>query len=199
MRLRILVAFAALFGTFLIATPAEAAATYRGDSDHVQRIRATTTPGIAKITHTGDGYFSVWGLDRSGKQQQLLANRVGAYKGTAVYNAGTGNGLAALKIGADGPWTIQLLPLSKARSWSATTSGGTDDVLRLSRPSRGFHTLRIRHTGDGYFSVWALDGRGRRSNLLANKVGAYKGSVSLPAGTQYAVIGSDGPWSIVRR
>ncbi|MET9249657.1 hypothetical protein [Nonomuraea sp. NPDC003709] len=199
MRLRVLTAFAALVGTFLIAAPADAATTYRGDGDHVQRIRATTTPGIAKITYDGDGYFSVWGLDRSGKEQQLLANHVGSYEGTAVYNTDTSNRLAALKVGADGPWTIQLLPLGKARSWSTTTAGDTDDVIRLSKPSRGLHTLRIRYTGDGYFSVWALDSRGRRSRLLANKVGAYKGSVPLPGGTQYAVVGADGPWSIVRR
>ncbi|MGW4412969.1 hypothetical protein ACWEJ6_54035 [Nonomuraea sp. NPDC004702] len=199
MRLRLYAALTTLIGTTLIAVPADAATTYRGDGDYVQRITATTTPGIAKITYDGDGYFSVWGLDRSGKEQQLLANHVGAYEGTVAYNSDSGNRLAALKVGADAPWTIRLLPLSKARSWSATTSGDTDDVLRLSSPSRGFHTLRIRYTGDGYFSVWALDARGRRSDLIANKVGAYKGSVTLPAGTQYAVVGADGPWSIVRR
>lgn len=199
MRLRILAVLAAVVGTFLSASPAEAATTYRGDGDHVQRIRATTTPGIAKIVHDGDGYFSIWGLDRSGNERQLLANHVGAYEGTTVYNTDSGDRLAALKISADGPWRIQLLPLSKARSWSITTSGDTDDVIRLSKPSSGLHTLRIRHSGAGHFSVWGLDSRGRRSDLLANKVGAYKGGIPLPPGTRYAVVSADGPWSMVRR
>ncbi|MFG1705885.1 hypothetical protein ACFLIM_22060 [Nonomuraea sp. M3C6] len=200
MRLRLYAVLAALVGSFLIpATPADAATTYRGDGDHLQRIRATTTPGIAQVTYDGDGYFSVWGLDSNGKEQQLLANSAGSYKGTAAYNVDTSNRLVALKITADAPWTIKLLPLSKARSWSIARNGSTDDVLRLSKPSRGLHSLRIRYTGGGYFSVWALDARGRRSDLLANKAGAYKGSVPLPAGSKYAVITADGPWSIVRR
>ncbi|MER7361987.1 hypothetical protein [Nonomuraea wenchangensis] len=199
MRLRALAVLSALIGTFLfVASPAEAA-TYRGDSDQVQRIRATTTPGIAQITYTGDGYFSLWGLDRAGTEKQLLASATEPFKGVAVYNADSGDRLAGLKVTADGPWTIRLLPLSKARSWSVTTSGNGSDVLRLSKPSSGFHALRIRHTGDGYFSVWALDARGKRSNLIASKAGAYKGSTPLPAGTKYVAINADGPWTIVRR
>jgi tellurite resistance protein TerA len=198
MRLRVAATLTALIGTFLIASPAQAAATYRGEGDHVQRIRATTTPGIARITYDGDGYFSVWGLDRSGKERQLLASATEAYTGTTVYNAGSGERLAGLKITADGPWTIKLLPLSKARSWSIAKSGEGSDVLRLSTPSRGFRVLRIRYQGDGYFSVWALDARGRRSDLIASHIGAYKGTRPLPAGTKYAVVTADGPWSIVR-
>lgn len=199
MRTRMLVLAALLASSFLVSSPAQAAATYRGDGDDVVDVPNTTKPGIAQIVYDGDGYFSVWGLDAKGKETQLLANRAGAYDGTEAFNIDRGDKLAALKVSADGPWTIRLLPLSKARSWSITTRGTDNDVLRLSKASAGFRKLAIRYTGDGYFSVWALNSSGRRVDLLANKAGAYKGTVPLPAGTRYAVVTADDAWSIVRK
>ncbi|GAA0855652.1 hypothetical protein ACFQVD_15535 [Streptosporangium amethystogenes subsp. fukuiense] len=205
--LRTLAALAALASAALLAPPAQAATTvqasaatiYRGEGDQLLRIRATTKPGTVKITHDGEGYFSVWTLSPSGKEDDLLANQVGAYKGTAPFNTSTSNKTAAFSIKADGAWTLQVLPLTKARSWSITSRGIGDDVLRLSSTSRGLHRLKIRHSGDGYFSVWTLDANGRTHNLVANKVGAYNGAVSLPPGARYASIKANGAWSIVRR
>ncbi|GAA4183974.1 hypothetical protein GCM10022252_12130 [Streptosporangium oxazolinicum] len=204
---RIFALLTVLASTALLTPPAQAvttaqtsaATTYRGEGDRLLRVRATAKPGIVKITHDGEGYFSVWSLNPSGKEDDLLANQVGPYKGTAAFNTGASNRTAAFSIKADGAWTLQVLPLTKARSWSITSRGTGDDVLRLSSTSRGLRSLKVRHSGDGYFSVWTLDANGRIHNLVASKVGTYAGTVSLPPGTRYASVKANGAWSIVRR
>ncbi|MEU4534414.1 hypothetical protein AB0G15_06075 [Streptosporangium sp. NPDC023825] len=204
--LRILAALTALASTALLAPPAQAAATaqtsvattYRGEGDQVLRIRATTKPGIVKISHNGEGHFAVWTLKPSGTEEDLLANVVGDHKGTTAFNTSSSDKTAAFSITADGTWTLQVLPLTKARSWSITSRGTGDDVLRLSSNSRGLHRLKIRHSGDGHFAVWTLDVDGPTRNLLVNKVGTYAGTMSLPPGTRYASIKANGTWSIVR-
>ncbi|GAA3522498.1 hypothetical protein FHR32_000309 [Streptosporangium album] len=184
--LRILAALAALASAMLIAPPANAATPsttagthYEGEGDDLIRIRATTAPGIVKITHEGEGYFSVWTLNPAGKENDLLANQVGAYKGTAAFNTSSSNKTAAFSIKADGAWSLEVLPLTKSRAWSITTRGTGDDVIRLSSTSRGLHRLKIRHSGEGYFSVWTLDANGRTHDLVANKVWASPRNVEI--------------------
>ncbi|MFI6883327.1 hypothetical protein [Streptosporangium canum] len=201
-----LAALAAVASAVLIAPPANAAVPaavaaatrYEGEGDDLVRIRATAKPGIVKITHDGEGHFAVWALTPAGKENDLLANKVGPHKGTAAFNTSTTNKTAAFSIKADGAWTLEVLPLTKARAWSITTRGTGDDVIRLSSTSRGLHRLKIRHSGEGHFAVWTLDANGRIHRLIANKVGTYSGNVLLPPGTRYATIKADGAWSIVR-
>ncbi|GIH98982.1 hypothetical protein [Planobispora takensis] len=186
--------------TLLLAPPASAAPkVYKGEGDRVLRIRATAEPGIVKITYDGEGYFSVWGLTSKGKMNDLLASATEAYRGTVAYNTTGAGDTAGLKISGDGAWTVQFLPLSKARYWPITAKGPGDDVLRLTRTSRGLRTLRIRYAGDGYFSAWALTASGRLHDLLASDVDRYSGTVPLPPGTRYVSVKASGPWSIVRK
>lgn len=181
------------------AADASARAPRHGEGDGLIRVRTTTKPGIVRITHDGEEYFSVWTLKPSGAEDDLLANHVGSYGGTVAFNTGASNRTAAFSVKADGAWSLEVLPLSRARAWSATTRGTGDDVIRLSSTSRGLHRLRIRHSGEGYFSIWALDANGRTHDLVASKVGTYNGTVPLPPGTRYASIKADGAWSISRR
>jgi hypothetical protein len=122
LRLRALIAFAALAGAFLISTPATAhatptaAGTYRGEGDDVVRIPRTSKPSIVKLTHQGESNFAVWALTTSGTRTDLLANVVGDYKGTAAFNVNGPHRIRSFSITADGSWTLQVLPLTKARS-----------------------------------------------------------------------------------
>ncbi|MFC4586882.1 hypothetical protein [Sphaerisporangium corydalis] len=199
---RLFVLSTALLGVVLVGSPASAeraVTTYSGEGDTVLRVTATAKPGIVKIRHGGEGYFSVWTLKPNGKEDDLLASTGDPYAGTVAYNTSSSNRTAALKISAEGAWSVQLLPLSKARYWAITSKGRGDDVLRLTKTSTGFHTLRIRHTGDGYFSVWTLTSSGRTHDLLVSHAGPYKGSVPLPSGTRYVTIKANGAWSMVRK
>ncbi|WP_101788632.1 hypothetical protein [Nonomuraea indica] len=205
LRLRALVGLAALAGVFLVSTPATtahatptAATMYRGEGDDVIRIPATSTPSIVKATHQGESNFIVWALTSGGKETDLVANAIGDYKGTAAFNTDSTSKIRALSVKADGSWTLQILPITKARYWAIKAKGTGADVLRLTSPSKGVRRLTIRHSGDSNFIIWALDSRGRARDLLVNKIGDYRGRVALPAGTRYAAITADGTWSISR-
>ncbi|MEU6729925.1 hypothetical protein ABZ917_40000 [Nonomuraea wenchangensis] len=205
LHVRALAVLTALSAAFLAAPPAQAAptvtaaaATYRGEGDDVVRIPATSAPSIVKATHQGESNFIVWALDSSGKQAALVANAVGDYKGTRAFNTIGTRKIRSLEVTADGAWTLQVLPITKARSWSINVKGTGMDVLRLATPTRAARPITLRHQGESNFIVWSLDARGRSTKLLANKIGNYRGRVMLPAGTRYATIEADGTWSIAR-
>ena len=207
--MRIILGVALSAATFLSAPVSAAAqvptvsaarvATYSGDSDAIIRFKSTIKSGIAKITYEGDGYFSVWGLKPNGDEGQLLASTAEKYTGTVAYNISSSDKLAGLKVTADAPWIIQFLPLTKAKYWAINSKGTGDQVLRLTRTSRWFHILKVRYSGDGYFSIWALNSYGKEFDLLVSSAKAYKGTVKLPAGTRYASIRADAPWTITRK
>lgn len=205
LRLHALVGMAALIGAFLVQAPATAhstsssAGTYRGEGDSLVRIPVTTKPSLVKITHQGEGHFAVWTLKPSGDKQDLVANTVGDHKGTSAFNTRSGGKVRALSVTADGVWTLQVLPITSARSWAVNAKGAGADVIRLAKPSTGLRRLTIRHSGEGHFAVWALSNDGRLKHLLVNKVGDYRGSVALPPGSRYATITADGAWSITRK
>lgn len=195
-------ALAVLIGAFLISPPAPSqasvAATYRGEGDDVIRIPVTSKPSIVKATHAGESNFIVWAFNSRGKQAALVANAVGDYKGTRAFNVIRAEKVRSLEVSADGAWTIQVLPISRARYWAINAKGAGADVLRLTSPTTAARRLTIRHSGESNFIVWALDERGRYVKLLANRIGDYRGRVLLPVGTRYASIEADGAWSIAR-
>lgn len=204
--LRALAVLAALAGAFLTSAPAMAnaqatasATTYSGEGDDVVSIPVTATPSIVKATHQGESNFIVWALSTSGKQVDLVANVVGDYKGTVAFNVSGTHKVRSFSVTADGSWTLQVLPITKARYWAINAKGTGPDVLRLTAPSTGLRRLTIRHSGESNLIVWALDNRGRTRSLLVNKIGNYRGRVVLPAGTRYATIQADGTWSIARQ
>ncbi|MCK2217680.1 hypothetical protein MF672_028375 [Actinomadura sp. ATCC 31491] len=200
MRLRVLAVLAVLVGTFLAVPPqaASAATTYRGEGDDVIRIPVTTQPSLVKATHRGESNFIVWALSTSGKQVGLVANAVGDYKGTVAFNTISRQKVRSLEITADGAWTLQVLPLTKARYWAINAKGEGADVLRLTAPLKAARRITLRHAGESNFVVWTLDNRGSTTKLLVNKIGDYRGRVLLPAGTRYVTVEADGAWSINR-
>ncbi|GHH65363.1 hypothetical protein GCM10017673_09310 [Streptosporangium violaceochromogenes] len=206
---RLFAALAAAGSLTLLTSPADAAplnkpaastaqTVYRGEGDEVLRVPATNKPGTLRVTHGGEGAFMVQTLTSGGKKDDLLIAKIGPYRGTVAYNTSPGKKLAALSIEADGAWTVQFVPLAKAKAWPVTARGTGDQVLRLARPSQGFRTLNMTHSGEGAFLVEAYKGSGY-TDLLVAKAGSYKGKVVLPAGTRWLLIKADGSWTVVRK
>ncbi|MEU5867669.1 hypothetical protein ABZ815_41335 [Nonomuraea sp. NPDC047529] len=200
---RVVLGLIALAGALLVSpVPAQAATAHsgvlRGEGDDVVRIPVTSRPSVVKLTHQGESNFAVWTLTTSGKQVDLLANVIGDYKGTVAFNVSGLHKIQSMSVNADGPWTLQVLPLAKARHWPINAQGTGSDVLRLTTASKGLRRLALRHDGESNFAVWALDNRGQYTDLLVNKIGTYRGRVALPPGTRYAAITADGTWSITR-
>ncbi|MFF4625264.1 hypothetical protein [Nonomuraea jabiensis] len=198
MILRSLAVLALTLATLLVPATAHADKSHTGVGDQV--LRLTKSPGLLTLTHTGESNFIVTTVNSSGKQEQLLVNEIGPYKGTVLYNGdGTTKSIAAVQIKADGAWNAVFKPLSKARCWcAATLRGSGDQVLKLS-PTRGLRTVTAAHSGESNFIVQSYTRPGSWGDLLFNEIGSYQGKAVLPAGTRLVTVKADGPWTLKRR
>lgn len=147
------------------------------------------------MTHNGAANFAVWSIDASGGQNDLLANVIGPYSGTVLFDEGSGVHSVAFDVDADGAWTIVIKPISAARVWDglANLTGRGDDVVIVNPPSSGLTVTTIAHQGEANFAVWAYGGSG--TDLLVNEIGAYSGDSLLADGTFLLEINADGSWS----
>lgn len=179
------------------ATAVAAPQVYSGQGDKVVRIADGSEPWLATFSHDGSANFIVDGIGSDGQGGDNLVNVIGRYQGTVLMEGQGGAGIAALKIQADGRWTIRLTPPSSARTWTTSTiSGSGDDVLRLDTPSSGLTTVHLTHGGQANFIVDAYNDSG--SNNLVNEIGHYDGEVQLPDGTVLITVQADGAWTLTR-
>ncbi|MEW9532337.1 hypothetical protein [Microbispora sp. NPDC049125] len=177
--------------------PEPAPRSYRGVSAKVLKLRKSdwTNVWLVSFTHRGTSNFIVEPLDPRGAAQSAIVNEIGTYKGTVLLNEEDGSETAALKIQADGSWTVTLEPLSMTRVWSgAAVDGRSDDVVRLDPRSSGLTTVNARHSGSSNFIVDAYTENGEEN--LVNEIGSWHGEVPLPDGTILVTIKADGVWSL---
>ncbi|MDB5910824.1 MAG: hypothetical protein JWP34_4938 [Massilia sp.] len=169
--------------------------SYRGTGDKILRIKHGDELWLATLTHTGSSNFIVTALDSTGQRGDSLVNEIAGYKGTVLLNAEEGSNTSALKIQADGAWTIHLKPPSSARRWIGThISGKSDEVLALDTPSSGLVTMKLTHTGSSNFIVHGYTADSSES--LVNEIGHYRGEVALPEGTFLIAVHADGRWTL---
>lgn len=166
---------------------------YKGVGDAV---RSITKPGgqssmaIATLTHSGRSNFIVWGLTSQLTEVDLLVNEIGDYSGTVLIPSN----VTRLEITADGPWTVHVKSMSKARSFgSGTISGRGDDVIRW---TGGTRTVRLTHDGDSNFIVWGLDNAGWLDSLYVNEIGTYSGTKAFRSSSRWLSISADGRWTM---
>jgi hypothetical protein len=172
--------------------------TLKGRGNKVAKIKlANDAIAIAAISHRGRANFVVATIDKSGSQSDLLVNEIGNYKGTRLFNADESEGTKALKIEADGSWSIAVKPVAQSRKWSGggRVTGTGSDVLIYGRKAEGIATVRITHKGEANFVVLAYSTETGRE-LLVNEIGRYSGESLLPAGTVLLSVEADGAWTI---
>lgn len=170
--------------------------TYSGTGAKVLKLRKSDWSAVwlVTLTHRGGSNFIVSPLDSGGAEQGAIVNEIGNYKGSVLLNEDDGKETAALKIQADGAWTITLKPLSMARVWSGDSlTGRGDEVAIVSPQSSGLTTVNARHSGSENFIVEAWTESSRE--LLINEIGSWHGEVPLPDGTILVTIKADGVWS----
>ncbi|MGW6061766.1 hypothetical protein [Streptomyces sp. NPDC055189] len=169
-----------------------------GGGDRVAQLATGAGPVILDITHQGAGYFVVDALDGSLQSQSQLAYTDGPFACRALVNADD-RPVQALRVQADGPWLIEVTPVSSALPLDGPARRPASDVLRY-EGGPGIATLH--HEGDprsddgGYFLVdtFEPDGSGFLDEL-ANHVGPWRGEAPLP-GPCLIYARSDGPWSL---
>ena len=184
---------------FLPAPSAFAAPqTFSGDTDDIIDIGPINVPSIITFTYEGDGVFSASPVDSTGKEGLPYQLDIGSFTGTYFQGKPT-KPIVALAIKGTGEWTISIDLLKTAQKFSAKSgSGSFDNVINLGKATTGIKRITLTHTGEGVFSVTPIDAKGKSRFPLMLKIGDYKGTVSLPAGTQYLEIkaGADRTYSI---
>lgn len=172
------------------------ATTFSGSND-------LTTPafmcGVGRLNvewTAGDGYFSIWLVDESGDNVDLLASQVDGGPGSTVTHISS-PGYYMLKISARSPWTITL-PATLQTTQATTFSGSNSQVTPAFSSSTG--QLDVAWTaGDGYFSIWLVDVTGENVDLLASQVDGGAGStvtrITSP-GYYMLKISASSPWTV---
>ncbi|MGY1808552.1 hypothetical protein ACI8AF_14380 [Blastococcus sp. SYSU D00669] len=176
--------------------PPAAPEQYSGSGASVVTLVATD-PRIVTITHDGESNFAVWSVNAQGQDIDLLVNTIGSYSGVVPLNFLEGEDVAALKIEADGQWTVVSAPFTSAPAWdgAAPYSAQGAGVILVRGVAEGLTPVTFTHQGEGNFAVWAY---GDSEDLLVNEIGAYSGETLLPEGTIVLVVEADGPWSIAK-
>ena len=171
--------------------------TLKGKGKKVAKFKKPAdTAAIALITHKGKSNIIIDSIDASGDEIKGLVNEIGNYKGTVLFDEHDGDNSVALKIDADGSWTITIKPVTSARAWNPATtlSGAGDDVVLVKPQSSGLVTLDLAYKGKSNFIVDAYSQDG--SEGIANEIGNFSGQVLLPDGTfLLEVQANGGTWS----
>lgn len=164
---------------------------YAGAGDDVLTItKHDTGAQVAIITHSGWSNFAVHTLDSTLDSTDLLVNVIGNYSGTVLFDTSTRTAeTTALKITADGAWTVKLVPLSSVRALdgSAPITGRGDDVFRYTGSAKA---ATFTHDGTSNIAVHYF---GSPPDLLINEIGAYTGTVVWAPG--FYQVSADGNWS----
>ncbi|MGW2700958.1 hypothetical protein [Streptomyces sp. NPDC001340] len=169
-----------------------------GDGSRVVELATGAEPVILGITHHGPGHFVVDALDGRMRSGSQLVYTDGPFACRALANADD-RPVRALRIQADGPWTVEVTGLADAVVLDGHAEREASDVLRH---EGGPAIAQLRYTGTarsadgGYFLADAFepDGSGFLDQL-ANHVGPWSGEVPL-SGPCLLYARSDGPWSI---
>lgn len=148
----------------------------------------------AAVTHDGSSNIALWSVDENGQDIDLLVNEIGGYEGEVALNFGEDP--AALRIEADGAWTIDLVHLAGAPRWDGegVYEDRGDSVLIVDGVADGLTPVTLTHDGESNFAIWAWGES--YPDLIVNDIGAYEGTTLLPNGALVLQVDADGTWTI---
>lgn len=153
--------------------------------------------GLASIINDGQGPFTVWTVGPDGTRNEQLVGVVGPFSGTRLFDENSHS--TAFSVESDGTWSIEINPISSARTWDLSerlTGDGSDVVLVLPPTSADTNTI-VRYDGESNFVVSAYTVSGKVQ--LLNDVGRLEELLVLPAGTSLIEVQADAAWSLAPR
>ncbi|MFF8277220.1 TerD family protein [Streptomyces lateritius] len=157
-------------------------------------------PVIVGLSIRGDGYTGLWPLTRFNKEGDTLVNSTEDDFQGRVLTLVPGNGRLRLQLKAEGPWQLQVLPLSAATllTEQQVESRGPDVLLHTG----GVADLALHYKGDDNLIVnlYELAGHDDPTTLptddnVVNEIGKRRETVPLPEGPLIIHMEmADGPW-----
>ncbi|WP_087484842.1 hypothetical protein [Brachybacterium massiliense] len=148
----------------------------------------------ATVAHDGSSNFAMWSVDENGQDIDLLVNEIGDYDGDVALNFAEDP--AALRVEADGAWSIDLVPLQEAPRWdgSAPFEATGDSIVIVAGVAEGLTPVTLTHDGESNFAIWAWGES--HPDLIVNDIGTYDGTTLLPDGSLVLQVNADGNWTI---
>lgn len=178
------------------AVPADAQ-LYTGSGDYVLTLEDVPDRYLLEVTGNAQSrYFGIIPYSLSGDRQLSIVGTTDVFHGR-VYEPSQQP--VMLEISATGDWSVQVLPLSAARTVrkGETITGNGPDVIVID-PSAGEPTTAAV-TGNPqarFFSVVPYDADGGRLLSLVNSTDVYDGVVMLKKSPRLLCIEATGDWTI---
>ncbi|MFD8865542.1 TerD family protein [Streptomyces sp. NPDC059590] len=157
-------------------------------------------PVIVELTLEGGGYTGLWTLDQRNKKKDNLVNSTEhAFRGRLLTEV-PGRGPLRLRLQAEGPWQLRVLPLAAGRRLTEEWLewGGPDVLLHTA----GTADLAIRYRGDDNLIVHLYELAEHHDTTAlpgyenaVNEIGRRRETVPLPEGPVIVHLEmADGPW-----
>ena len=172
------------------------------DNDVITAEGLPPGPVVVDLAVDAEGYTGLWPLNRFNKDGESLVNSTeDNFRGRLLAHV-PGNGRLRLRLRADGPWRIQVLPLAAARHLSEEPMEcfGPDVLLHTG----GTADLAIRYRGKDNLIVYLYEladhddptSLPEQQGSVVNEIGRRRETVPLPEGPLLVHLKrADGPWS----
>jgi tellurite resistance protein TerA len=157
-------------------------------------------PVVVDLAVEGEGYTGLWPLNRSNKEGQSLVNSTEDNFRGRVLPIVPEDGLLRLRLRADGPWRLQVLPLAAARRLTEETMEcfGPDVLLHTG----GTADLALHYRGSSNFIIYVYELAEHddpttipETRSAVNEIGRRRETLPLPEGPVVVHLKSaDGPW-----
>jgi hypothetical protein len=183
--------------------PKNSSQTFSGTGDDIVLVKTVSATVLVTFTHDGESNFIVTSKTKDDDYIDGLVNAIGPYSGTVIQELGTSiftkEKLGLFEVQADGNWTIEIKPLSKAKNWNGKTLSGTGDlVIKVPKKTKPGNRLILTHAGDSNFIVITYNSKGKYEDLKVNTIGDYSGRVTFGK-SAYIAIETEGDWTIRRK
>ncbi|MER7952299.1 TerD family protein [Streptomyces sp. NPDC096079] len=157
-------------------------------------------PVVVQLDVRGDGYTGLWVLNRRNKEEDNLVNSTEEDFGGRLLATVPSHGTLRLKLQAEGPWQVRVLPLASARRLTEEEAEfrGPDVLLHTG----GVADLAVHYRGDDNLIVHVYELAGHddpttlpRYENAVNEIGKRRETVPLPEGPLIVHFEmADGPW-----
>ncbi|MFI8292836.1 TerD family protein [Streptomyces sp. NPDC085614] len=172
------------------------------DNDVITAEGLPPGPVVVDLAVDAKGYTGLWPLSRLNKDGESLVNSTeDNFRGRLLTHVPR-NGRLRLRLRADGPWRLQVLPLAAARRL-------TEEPMECFGPDVLLHTggtadLAIRYRGNDNLIVYLYElaehddptTLPEQRGSVVNEIGRRRETVPLPEGPLLVHLKrADGPWS----